>query len=160
MLLFAEPKPPRNFAPGERPMWRTVLFVAAIATAVTATQPWIRVQFVSLFGQVLGPPAWQDSTTGFTCLCTSALVAVMALVETQTHSAKQAVRPASLLLVAVMALSLLLYLLRGPGMLRGVTATWTFSLYLGTVGSVALLLACVARFRAMQPPRAAGPPRS
>ena len=146
LCLFAEPKPTHHGRQPERCYWRTILFGAAIAAVVTATQPWIRVKFVQLFGEVLGPPAWQGSTAGFTCLCTSALVATMTLVETKTQAAREAVRPASLLLAIVMALSLLLHLLRGPGSLRGVTATWTVSFYVGAAATVLLLAACLSRF--------------
>jgi len=152
MLLLAEPKPPGGSRRRERPFWRTVLFVTAVATTISATLPWTRVEFVRLFGEVFGPPAWQDSSAGFTCLCTSALVFVMALAETQTRTARQAVRPASLLLAAIMTLALMLHLVRGPGTLRGVGAMWTISLYIGALASLALFAACAVRFAAMQPP--------
>jgi hypothetical protein len=149
MPLFAEPKPPSMHPFAERPFWRTVLFVAAATTAIAAMRPWIEVQFVSLFGELSGPPGWQSSA-GFTCLCTSALVAVMALAETKTLSAREAVRPASLLLAVVMTLSVLL-LVRGPGMLRGVSATWTFSFYVGAAMSLTVLAACAVRFAVTVP---------
>ena len=75
----------------------------------------------------------------------------MALAETQTHSARQAVRPASLLLAIVMTLALALHLVRGPGMLRGVSATWTFSFYVGAAMALAVLAACAVRYAAMVP---------
>lgn len=145
MPHFSEPNPKRFGSPRERPLWRGVLFVAATAGVLAATQPWVRVRFERLFGEVFGPPAWQSSA-GFTCLCTCALVAVMALAETQTRTTQRAVRPASLLLAGVMALAVLLHIARGPGMLRGVSAAWTASVYLGGVASLGLLAACTMRF--------------
>jgi len=145
MMQFAEPTPKNFGSPRERPFWRVLLFAAAAAGALAATQPWIRVRFERLFGEFFGPPAWQSSA-GFTCLCTSALVAVMALAETQTRSAQKAVRPASLLLASVMALAVVLHIARGPGMIRGVSAAWTVSVYVGGVASLALLAACAMRF--------------
>ena len=148
-MQFAE-SGARNFgSPRERPLWRAVLFVAATIGVLAATQPWIRVRFERLFGEHFGPPAWQSSA-GFTCLCTCALVAVMALAETRTRSAQRAVRPASFLLAGVMALAVLLHIARGPGMLRGVSAAWTISVYLGGIASIALLAACAMRFVQLQ----------
>lgn len=156
-MKFADPKQPNHSPHGsprrERPFWRRLLFVAAAATVIAATRPWIRVEFTTLFGEVFGPPAWQNTTAGFTCLCTSALLAVMALIETRTTTTREAVRPASLLLAAVMTLSVVLYISRGPGMLRGVSAMWTLSLYIGTATSFLVLAACAVRFAATQPQR-------
>jgi len=152
-MQFAAPKQPNPNSSSRRetPFWRRVLFAAAVATVVAATRPWTRVEFTRLFGEVFGPPAWQSTSAGFTCLCTSALVAVMALTETHTRTARQAVRPASLLLAIIMALAVLLYVVRGPGTLRGVSATWTVSLYVGVTTSLLVLAACAARFAMMQP---------
>lgn len=147
MPLFAEPKPSRQHPFRERPFWRRVLFIAAAITAFAAMRPWIEVQFTRMWGELSGPPGWQTSA-GFTCLCTSALVAVMALAETQTRTTRQAVRPASLLLAVVMTLSLFLHVLRGPGLLRGVTATWTYSFYIGGATALTVLLACAVRYAA------------
>lgn len=156
-MQFADPKQPNGPFHGshrkEGPFWRWLLFAAAAATVVCATQPWTRVEFTRLWGEIFDQPAWKSTSAGFTCLCTSALVAVMALAETHTRTTRQAVRPASLLLAGVMALALIFYVLRGPGMLRGVTATWTISLYIGAVTSMLVLAACVARFAAMKPQR-------
>jgi hypothetical protein len=126
-----------------------MLLAASTATFIAATRPWTRVEFTTLFGETFGPPAWQSTSAGFTCLCTSALLAVMALIETRTRTTRQAVRPASLMLATIMVLAIALYLGRGPGTLRGVTATWTQSLYFGTVTSILVLVACAARFAAM-----------
>ena len=153
MLLFSEPRSPdvRRFR--ERPFWRTLLFVAPKAAALAAMRPWVEVEFVRLFGELSGPPGWNYSA-GFTCLCTSALIFVMTLVETQTQSARQAVRPASMLLAVVMTLALALHLLRGPGMLRGVSATWTITFYAALAAALAVLAACAARFAATMPSKA------
>lgn len=151
MPLFADPPKPLPRAPKDRPFWRRVLFASAAITALAAMRPWTKVEFVRLFGELFGPPAWQ-STAGFTCLCTSALVAVMALAETHTQSARQAVRPASLLLAGVMTLALALHVAKGPGSLRGVSAAWTFSLYISGCTSVLVLAACAIRYAAIAPP--------
>ncbi|MGK0205834.1 MAG: hypothetical protein ACI89X_002792 [Planctomycetota bacterium] len=156
-MQFADPKQPNDSPSGysrkERPFWRRLLFAAAAGTVIAATRPWTRVEFTTLFGEVFGPPAWQSTTAGFTCLCTSALLAVMALAESQTRSARDAVRPASLLLAVIMTLAVVMYIARGPGTLRGVSATWTLSLYIGVATSLMVLAACAVRFAAMQPQR-------
>ncbi|MCK5944244.1 MAG: hypothetical protein KAI24_19815 [Planctomycetes bacterium] len=153
MMRFAEPTSPSFGSRRERPFWRIALFAAAVTGVIAASQPWVRVRFERLFGELFGPPAWQTSA-GFTCLCTCALVAVITLAETHTRSAQRAVRPASLLLAGVMALSVLLYVLRGPGMLRGVSAAWTTSLYVGSAACFVLLAACIVRFCRARAPRA------
>ena len=156
-MQFADPKQPNDSPPGsalrEKPFWRRLLLVAATATVIAATRPWTRVEFTTLFGEIFGPPAWQSTSAGFTCLCTSALLAVMALIETRTRTTRQAVRPASLILAVIMVLAVVMYIARGPGMLRGVSATWTLSLYIGTITSMLVLVACALRFASMQPQR-------
>lgn len=143
----------RRFGPAyPTSVWTNVLLVAAGAGVAAASRPWIQVRFERLFGEVFGPPAWQTSA-GFTCLCTCALLFVMALAETQTRAARQAVRPASLLLAAVMAVVVAGHALAGPGMLRGVSAAWTVSAYLGGVATLGVLAACAARYRQHRRPR-------
>ncbi len=124
--------------------WRLPLFASAAAAAFAATQPWIRVRFERLFGEHFGSPAWQ-STAGFTCLCTAALVAVMTLAETRSRTTQDAVRPGSLLLAGVATLALLYQTCAGPGTLRGVTASWTYAFWLAAAGVPALLFVCAAR---------------
>lgn len=143
-MHFAEPSPRRFGAPRRGSLWATLLFVAAATAATAASRPWLRVRFDRLFGEVFGPPAWQSSA-GFTCLCTSALVAVMAATETGTRASQSAVRPASLLLSVIMACVVAAHLLRGPGMLRGVSAAWTLSAFVGAAATAALAVACGAR---------------
>ncbi|MFK7740157.1 MAG: hypothetical protein AB8H80_07520 [Planctomycetota bacterium] len=143
-MMFATPGS-REFAPrSESPLWRNVLFVAAVVGGLAATQPWVRVEFVRLFGELFGPPAWKG-TAGFTLLCTCALLAVMSLIETKSREAKQAVRPASALLAVVMFVSLVLHAARGPGTLRNVTASWTVSFYFGSLAAAVVVIACIAR---------------
>ena len=149
MLFSSAPElPPRRRA--ERPLWRRVLLGAAAIGVLASAQPWIRVKIASLFapfGNVFGPPAWHSSA-GFTLLCTCALLIVLTLAETQTRSSSQAVRPASLMLVVVMLVCVGAYAGEGPGMLRGVTACWTYSFYIGGAAAVLLLAASAARAQA------------
>lgn len=130
--------------------WRRVLLASAALAAFATTRPWVQVQFDRLFGMHSGPPGWQSSA-GFTCLCTCLLVAIMALAETSSKVTQQAARPASLLLVGISALALTLEWWDGPGMVRGVTATWTYAFWL-LLGSVPVLLAaCTLRCAAVTP---------
>ena len=148
MLQFTESPPPddlHRFRRRENQFWRMLLMLAAIVSIVAATQPWTRVEFVIQFGEVYAQPAWQATTAGFTCLCTPALIAVITLVETRTRTARQAVRPASMILAVIMSLSLAAHILRGPGTLRGVGAIWTPSLMVNAASCLALLLACATR---------------
>jgi hypothetical protein len=143
-----EPTPPR----GEPQPWRRWLLASAAVTAIASTLPWIEVAFVRLFGALQGPPGWQ-SPAGLTCLCTCALVAIMALAETRTRSTHEAARPASLLLVAVAAAALGFEWLDGPGTLRGLTAKWTPAFWTVLASLPVLLAVCFARWNAVPRPR-------
>ncbi|MCA8950949.1 MAG: hypothetical protein KDE27_15705 [Planctomycetes bacterium] len=156
MQFLPAPNPDRRPAARERWPWGPLLFVSA-ATAVLATRwPWITVAFQRLWGNHDGPPGW-ESTAGFTCLCTSALVAIMALAETRTPSSQQAVRPGSLMLAALATAMLAFELSTGPGTLRGVSARWTGPFWVACAALPVLLLCCAMRFRALkQQPPAAG----
>jgi hypothetical protein len=149
-MLFL-PEPRRSGGPPSRDpaFWRWLLFAAAATVAVCATLPWIRIAFPRLFQEHFGPPAWHSSA-GFTCLCTSLLVWVMALAETQTSSSRLNVRPGSLMLVVIASLTLLLEWLAGPGSLGGVSARWTGWFYVACAGLPLLLTACVCRCVALR----------
>ncbi|MBL8732542.1 MAG: hypothetical protein JNN13_09260 [Planctomycetes bacterium] len=143
-LLPAPGLPP---APAPEPSkWRWLLYGSAAAVAIASCRPWICVRFTRLFGDHLGPPAWQG-TAGFTCLTTAMLVAVLALAETGSARTQVAVRPASLLLVTIAALLLLGEAFAGPGTLRGVSAMWTGAFYAAAVAVLLLLAACGMRQR-------------
>lgn len=129
----------------EHRAWRWALFACAAIGTVCTTQPWIRVQFDRLFGDHVGPAGWQSSA-GFTCFCTCLLVPVLALAETDTPSARTAVRPGSLLLVLISTLVLMLEWWNGPGWLRGVSAAWTSWFYLLLLSLPMLLVTCVRRW--------------
>ena len=147
MHFLPTPEPNRP-PPGDRRWWLPVLFASAIVGAAVTRWPWIQVKFERLFGGHVGPPGWQ-TTAGFTCLCTSALVAVLALAETRTPSSKQAVRPGSVMLVSLATLALLFDVLSGPGTLRGVSAEWTIQFYIACFALPLLLISCLLRWRAM-----------
>jgi hypothetical protein len=123
------------------------LFGSATAAAAVSMLPWIRVRFESLFGSHLGPPGWHSSA-GFTCLCTSALVAVMAMAESGTPLSQRAVRPGSLMLVGISTLVLACEWTAGPGHLRGVSAAWTGWFYVLLASLPILLAACTLRWLA------------
>ncbi len=156
MLFIQAPARGRFDAPHRRRSWRTVLLIAAATGVAAATQPWLRVRFDRLFGDHVGPPGWR-ANAGFTCLCTCALIGVLALSETRTRRSQQAVRPACLLLACVMFAVLLQSHVVGPGTLRGVTATWTGCAYAALAAGAGLLAACAARFLQM-PRRERGAP--
>jgi hypothetical protein len=146
-LPAPEPTPPR----GEPQPWRGFLFASAAVAALATAWPWVRVEFERLFGAFAGPPGWRSSA-GFTCLCTCALVALMAIAETQARSTHHAARPASLLLVAVCAAAIALEWWDGPGTLGGVSATWTWAFWMVAASVPVLLAVCFARWAAL--PRA------
>jgi hypothetical protein len=127
-----------------RTPWTALLLASGTIVAIATMRPWVKVQFERLFGAHDGPPGWQSSA-GFTCLCASALVIVMTLAETPARTSHAAVRPASLLLVAVSALTLTFEWLDGPGLLRGVTATWTWAFWIVAIAMAGLLFACIRR---------------
>ncbi|MBL8756560.1 MAG: hypothetical protein JNK15_24915 [Planctomycetes bacterium] len=138
----AGPKPNEDADP--RP-FRPLLLVAAAIVAIASLRPWLQVQFVRLFGEHDGPPGWHSSA-GFTCLCTSMLVAVLACSESRAIETQRAARPGSLLLVLLATLAVGCEWWQGPGLLRGVSARWTVAFWLVLAASVALLFACVRRF--------------
>lgn len=134
---------------GDPARWRRVLLAAAAVAAAATMLPWSRVRDVlaRLFGAHDGPPGWQSSA-GFTCLCTCALVVILALAETPARATLRAARPASLMLVAVTAVALLLEGWSGPGELRGLAAERTPGFWLAALGVPVLLLACLLRWLA------------
>lgn len=146
MQFAADPSPPPERPPRDGRGWQLLLFASAAATVLATRWPWVRVKFERLFGNYSGPPAWQ-STVGFTCLCTSLMVAVMALAESGTPSSRNAVRPGSLLLACVALMTLVASVLQGPGELRSVSATWTEWFYLAAIGLPLLFAACLQRWR-------------
>jgi len=148
MRLLPEPDPlPWRPLP-ERRYWAWLVLGAAASSALAARGPWLEVRFDRLFGAVSAPPAWH-STVGFTCLCSSLLVLVLTLVESNTPTARQAVRPGSLMVVAIALGSLGFWACGGPGLLRGVSARWTFWFYLAAVCLPLLFLGCLRRWLAL-----------
>ncbi len=147
-MLFLSPA--RRPGPQPKPdpaFWRWLLFGSAAAAALCSMQPWVRVRFEALFDGHVGPPGWHSSA-GFTCLCTSALVTVMAIAESGTPASQHAVRPGSLMLVALTTLVLGFQWCGGPGMLRGVSAHWTVWFYLLLASVPVLLTTCMLRWLA------------
>ena len=143
-MLFAEPRRREFRRPPDRRTWRILLYVAAGFAVLSALQPWIRVHYIRLIGEMFGPPGWQ-STPGFTLLCTSALLCVITMSETASARVTQAARPASAMLAGVMSLTLVLHVLQGPGRIRDVPATWTQSFYVGVTAGLLLLAVCLVR---------------
>ncbi len=143
-MQFAE-TPNLDHAPRhDRRWWRPVLYLSAGAAALATRWPWTEVRFTRIWEHVFGPPGWQSSA-GFTCLCASLMATVMTLIETSSQKSREAVRPGTLLLVAIALLALLAELFAGPGMLRGVTAAWTTPFYVACVALPLLTLVCGAR---------------
>ncbi|MFO1077729.1 MAG: hypothetical protein U1E73_08380 [Planctomycetota bacterium] len=148
-MLF-QPSPP---PPGERPPTHrgpiALLFLAAGIAALSTRWPWVQIKFERLFPGVTGPVAWQTKA-GFTCLCTSLLVAVMALAESGTPESLRAVRPGSLMLVSLAVLALGAEWLAGPGELRGASAVRTFWFHVACFAVPLLFLVCWRRYRSMR----------
>jgi len=149
MQFLPDPGPPAPLPARDRPVWRYLLFGSVLLTVLATRWPWIRVKFESLFGQHSGPPAW-ESTAGFTCLCTSLMVAVMALAESGTPSSREAVRPGSLLIAVLALCTLVAAVLQGPGTLRSVSAVWTVWFYVACVSLPVLSFVCLRRWAAMR----------
>ncbi len=147
MQFHPDPPPLEQPPPRERPLWGRLLLLCAAVTALATRSPWLRVKFERLFGEHSGPPAWQ-TTAGFTCLCTSLMVAMMMLVESGTPASRQAVRPGSLLLVGIALLTLVFAGLQGPGTIRGVTAEWNGWFYTACISLPVLSFVCLQRWAA------------
>lgn len=152
MRFQPDPPPPDRATASEHPAWRRLLIASAVIVVACAVAPWIRVQFERLFAVSFGPPGWQSSA-GFTCLCSGALVVVLTFIETGTASSRAAVRPASLMLAALSLLATGMEWLQGPGTIGGVSAVWTLWFYVLLVSLPLLLVACAQRWAACASPR-------
>lgn len=150
MRFLPEPDPPSPLPSREAPVWAIVLFCSAVLTALATRWPWICVKFENLFGRHSGPPGWQ-STAGFTCLCTSLMVAVLALAESGTPSSRLAVRPGSLLIAVLALLTLLASGFSGPGTVGGVSAAWTPWFYIACISLPVLSYVCLRRWAVVRP---------
>jgi hypothetical protein len=148
MQFRAEPDSNLGQAPARGSPW--LLFMSVALVVVAGTRPWIRVQFERLFGELHGPPGWQ-SQAGFTCFCSAMLIAVMTLAESSTTTTQRAVRPASLLLAVLSALTLGYEWLQGPGQLRGVSARWTWAFWLTAAVMTVLVASCGRRWSQLPP---------
>lgn len=91
---------------------------------VATAFPWAALAAESLWGQVSMPPAARTSA-GFSCVLIALLTALLLLSEGRSHEARQAVRSACLLLMALALAMLGFRLLCGPEPIRGVTARHT-----------------------------------
>jgi hypothetical protein len=91
------------------------------------------------------------------------LVAIMALAETRTPGSRHAVRPGSVVLMALALAALAYEMFAGPGLLGGVTAMRTGWFWLACAGAAGLFLICAERQRALLPAApdqsSSGPPR-
>jgi hypothetical protein len=148
MQFSAAPEPRRAPPPSEQGWWLPVLFLSAVAITLATRWPWIQVQFERLWQHHDGPPGWH-TTAGFTCLCTSALVAIMAMAETKTPSSRQAARPGSLMIVTIAVTALAFEAVKGAGTLRGVSAIWTPWFYVTCAALPIMLAICLQRWRAL-----------
>ena len=123
-----------KFAPGpsggngnrRRPSARGLVYVLLVCCATVALAslfPWIQIAFPSLWGSGSGPRAI-ETTTGLTCLLACVLTALLASAEGRTEAARDAARAGSLVLMCVALLLIGRNLWTGPGMLRGVSASY------------------------------------
>jgi hypothetical protein len=146
MQFLPTPRRPDPEPPRDHPACRWLLFASAAAITLCCLLPWVRLQAEQLWGSFGDAPGWQSSA-GFTCLCTGALVLLLAMIEDGTPTSQRAVRPGSMMLVAAAGLALLLQWHQGPGTLRGIWATWTAWFY-AVLALVPLLLSvCLLRWR-------------
>lgn len=145
MRYLPTPPPPDPVPFREHRLWTGLLLGSAAVTVLATRWPWLRVKFERLFQDGGAPAAWQ-STAGFTCLASSLMIAVMALVESGSETSRQAVRPGSLMLAGIALLTLAATLVAGPGELRGVTATWTPWFYVACGSLPILTMVCLRRY--------------
>lgn len=102
----------------------TVLIVCCVGVAFAAGFPWTRVAFERLWGAQDGPLGWQTST-GFTCLTTCLLTAIVAGIEGRSPHNRQAARSAGVMLMAIATIAVVARLLLGPESIRGVSGAHT-----------------------------------
>jgi hypothetical protein len=141
------------------PRWLAWLLLGAAAlTAATTAWPWLRVELLQL--DLAG---WRTQT-GFTCLLTCAMLALLTLIETGTQSARVAVRPASACVAVIAAVFVAGEIAAGPGALRGIAFSRTAWFWTAVLGIGALAVICwqrlptrLARHRSA-PYSSSGPP--
>ena len=140
-----------GFGAGRWPAARTLgraLVACCAVTVVTAAFPWTQIQVTSLWGELQGPIGARTNT-GFTCLMTSLLTALLVLSEGRSAPAREAVRSACIVLMGVAALALLWRAWQGPGLLRGGSATHS-SWFFAAAVAVGLAVLC-SRLRLRRP---------
>lgn len=146
MQFLPTPRRPDPAPLRDHPLFRWALLACAASIALCSLLPWIRLHADQLWGSFGDPPGWQSSA-GFTCLCTCALVLLLALIEDGSPTSQRAVRPGSMMLVAAAAVALWLQWQHGPGTLRGLWASWTGWFYTALVLAPVLLSVCLVRWR-------------
>ena len=149
-------EPPREPAPASAPQLARLLIACCALTVLATAFPWIRARFASMWGDFAGPVG-AHTNAGFTCVTTCLLTGLLVLAEGRTRPAREAVRTATMLLMAVAGLVLAWRLWEGPGTLAGVAAAHTGWFFVASVSVAAGIIAC--RLRQLPPQRGDAWPR-
>lgn len=137
--------PPRRDSSGFVPA-ATALVVCCLGVAVATAFPWTRVAFERLWGEHAGPLGWQ-TTTGFTCLTTCLLTAIMAGSEGKSPHNRHAARTAGVMLMLIATIAVIGRLLQGPESIRGVSGAHTGWFLLAAVLVTSAAVTCGVRVR-------------
>lgn len=132
----------------------TALILCCVGVAFAAAFPWTRVAFERLWGAHDGPLGWHTST-GFTCLTTCLLTAIVAAIEGRSPHNRQAARTAGVMLMLVATIAVVARLLLGPESIRGVSGAHTGWFLLASVLVTFGAVMCGWRMRSI---RQAGDP--
>lgn len=117
--------------PAARGLARALIACCALVV-LACVFPWSHVAYEGLWGRGSGPPALQTNT-GFTCLMTCLLTAMLVAFEGSSRATREAARTGCAFMMAAAALAIVLRVLHGAGLLRGVTAVHSAWFYTAAV---------------------------
>lgn len=137
--------------PHARGLARALLLCCTIV-ALASLFPWIQIAFVTLWGAGSGPRAI-ETTTGLTCLLACAMTALLTSSEGRTESAREAAGAGCLVLMSAALLLIGRSLWMGPGMFRGVTASYSNWFYAAATAVGIGALCAILRVRRPVPVR-------
>lgn len=129
-----------------------VLLLCCTTVALASLFPWIQIAFASLWGPGSGPRAI-ETTTGLTCLLACVLTALLSSSEGRTEASRDAARAGSMVLMSAALFLIGRSLWAGPGMLRGVSASYSNWFYAAAAAVGIGALCAILRVRRPVPVR-------
>jgi hypothetical protein len=148
-VLSFLPARPRGFRPREHRWLARLLLIACASTAAATAWTWLQPELLA----VAGEPGWRTQS-GFTCLATCLLLALLTVIDTGNSTAREAVRHACAFVALVTAGVVAADIVDGPGTVRGIAASWTVWFWAAVAGVAAVSGVCCWRLPQRRPPPA------